>query len=329
MRQYLSALPPWLGSKRSIAREILAAIQAEGYGPDKVLADAFLGGGGLAMAAKALGYQVHGNDMNPISVALGRALIENGTRTMFPEERDLAITAAYGRAKIPPPKQLSLPENCRRLLAGMVECERHGGNPNWLMRTWIAKTAITMATWGVPTMAAGSRAWDELTPGQAQQLKRTGRPISIAKKTFEAVNLGVHDNGRPNTMAEGDAVAFLSEVQADVAYLDPPYPGTLAYEQVYVGVNRLLVPDADDTPSEWSAADGWLLLENTFDAAEHIPLWVVSMGRGADPERIAEMMRERGREATWRSLEHRHLQALKKPTEVEGDELLLTGSKKG
>lgn len=330
MNHYLAATLPWLGSKRGIARQILRVIQEEGYEPtETTIADAFLGGGGFAMAAKALGYCVHGNDMSPISYALGQALIENDERIIQPEERDLALSAAYGQATIPPPKELNLPDNCRRLLAGMVEVERHLGHTAQgpLLRTWIAKTALTMSMWGIPTMAAGSREWDQMTAGQAQQLKRTGRPMKVAKKTCQSVNTGVFSNGQANSMRRGDAVEFLAESDAQICYLDPPYPGTTSYERAYVGVNRLLEPDADSTPSEWSAADGWLLLEKAFDAAESIPLWVLSMGKGADPDRMVEMMRERGREAEWRSLQHRHLPALKKASDADGDELLLVGRK--
>ena len=331
MKQYLRALPPWLGSKRSIARQIMRVVKEEGYGQGAVVADAFMGGGGMALAAKALGYEVHGNDMSPISVALGRALIENGERRIHAEERDLCLTASFGRAKIPPPKELSLPDNCRRLLAGMVEAERNlSDEARPLLQLWIAKTALTMATWGMPTMAAGRREWDDLTPGQAQQLKRTGRPMTLAKRTCDQINNGIFDNGLPNSMRHGDAVEFLAEQEADVAYLDPPYPGVTGYEKTYVGVNRLLDPETDDRQSEWSAADGWLLLEKAFDAAEAIPLWVVSQGTGADPKRITEMMEERGREAYARSLQHRHMPALKAEHAEDGDELLIVGkTKKG
>jgi hypothetical protein len=185
-----------------------------------------------------------------------------------------------------------------------------------------------MASWGIPTMAAGRREWDDLTPGQATQLLRTGKPLSMAVKAADTLNQGVFDNGLDNRMNNGDAVEFLADVEADIAYLDPPYPGTLAYEQVYAGVNHLLDPSMPTDPSDWSAADGWRLLKQAFEAAENVPLVVISMGKGADPEEISEMMTEAGREPSWKSLDHKHLSALKVDHDPDGDELLLMGVKR-
>ena len=52
------------------------------------------------------------------------------------------------------------------------------------------------------------------------------------------------------------------------------------------------------------------------------------MGRGADAERICEMMRERGREAEHRVLALKHLQSLKREHGEGGDELLIIGKRK-
>jgi hypothetical protein len=81
-------------------------------------------------------------------------------------------------------------------------------------------------------------------------------------------------------------------------------------------------------PSDWSAADGWRLLKQAFEAAENVPLVVISMGKGADPEEISEMMTEAGREPSWKSLDHKHLSALKVDHDPDGDELLLMGVKR-
>lgn len=326
MKRYLAATMPYLGGKRAIAREILAVIDDVHPEPGTI-ADAFFGAGAVSIAAKALGWKVRANDMSPISEAAAQALVVNGTHRLSEEVVEQALTHEPG--EIPGNRELSLPENCRDVLARMVGYERNldGGPTRWLVRAWIAKTAISMATWGVPTMAAGRRTWDELTPGQAQQLKRTGKPLQFAMKLAQDLNRGVFDNAHRNTFNRGDAVAFVGSVEADICYLDPPYPATMSYEKTYVGVNRLLEPGASDTPSPWSDADGWKLLAGVFDAAEAIPSIVISMGKGADPERISEMLKERGREPSYRTLDLRHLQSLKTSSDPEGDELLIVGTR--
>lgn len=326
MKQYLNAVPGYLGSKRKLARQIMTVVADCGH-PDGTLADAFSGGAAVSVAGKALGYRVVSNDMGPIAVAFAKALIENGSARLSAAQ----ITMALEHDPIddlPDIKQLSIPVECREVLARMVGAERAAtGYARWLLRAWIARTALSMSSWGIPTMGAGRREWDEMTPGQATQLLRTGKPLSMAVRAALALNGGVFDNGLDNEARQGDAVKFLAEVEADIAYLDPPYPGTLAYEQIYQGVNRLLDPEIGNEPSDWSAADGWKLLTEAFAAAENIPLVVISMGKGADPDEIAQMMRDAGREPSWRSLDHKHLSALKRDHDPEGDELLLIGRK--
>jgi len=328
MKDYLAACPGWLGGKRAIAPQIMRVIAGQGAPPGAILADAFSGGGAVSVAAKVLGYQVAANDMSPLAEATAKALVENSDWTLSSVAATQAIQAEPNGVELPDEKLLSIPDNCRELLAGMASVEREAkGWHRWLMRAWITKTALSMATWGMPTMGAGRREWDELTPGQATQLRRTGKPRALAIRIAEAINRAVFHNGRDNTAHRGDAVSFITGVQADVLYLDPPYPGTLSYEDSYAGVAKLLEPDYDASPSEWSEADGWRLLEDVFDAGEHIDLWVVSMGKGADAEAIQTMITDRGREAEMRTLDHEHLKSLKKEHGEGGDELLIVGKR--
>jgi len=326
VKRYLDSLPSYLGGKRSIAREIMREVDLP---QGATLLDPFMGGGSVSMAGKALGYRVQANDLNPISEVLGKALIENGTRTLEAVEQAAALTTTAKSVELPDDRELSLPENCREVLRHIAtyERQREGGTTKWLLRAWLVKLALSLAMWGVPTMAGGRRKWDELTPGQAGQLNRTGEPIRQALKAAESLNGGIFDNGQENTMDRGDAIEWLTDREGDVVYIDPPYPGTLAYEDVYVGVNRLIEPEWAEPSSAFSEADGWRLLAKVFDAAEDVPLWVVSMGTGGDPEKIAEMMTERGREPTWHPVQHKHLAALKKEHADEGDELLIVGKR--
>lgn len=331
MKRYLNALPPYLGGKRKLARAILQVAQAEGFEPSETtLADAFMGGGSVAMTAKALGYRVHANDIGPISVATGKALIENSRFQLTAADVVQALEA--DPIDLPDERELSMPKASREVLARIAAAERDSeGIRRWLYRAWLARSALHMSSWGIPTrrepdLAVEEQNFDDLTPGQASRLLRMGKPIAMAAASADALNLAVFDNGQENTMSQTDAVEFLSEVTADVAYLDPPYPGTLPYEQAYAGLNRLLDGEASRVGSDWSGKDGWRLIEDAIQAADEIPMLIVSMGTGADPLAMTEMMKQAGRDARWESLDHTHLKALAN-AKNEPDELLVIGVK--
>lgn len=333
MKGYLKAVPGWLGSKRKLARTIMQAA-TEAWGGDMdlpdapVFADPFAGGMAVSLTAKALGWEVRAGDLSPSAEALGKALVENDDRILDPEVCAKAITTDIS-IDLPPEKELSLPKNCRNVLARIASYERQltDGETRWLIRAWLVKTTLAMSFWGIPLMSAGRRSWDELTVGQTQQLRKIGSPIVLALKEAEKLNMGVFPNGQLNRMHRADAEAFMDDLEADVLYLDPPYPGTTAYEKAYAGLNKLLEPDAGTEASEWSDEDGWQLLQTLFDKAGEVPVWVVSMGRGADPAAIADMMAARDREPSWRVLEHTHIRALRNPADAKsGDELLIVGT---
>lgn len=332
MIEYLQALPHWLGGKRQIAGEIVGVMREEGVGPGSILLDPFMGGGSISMVAKALGYEVHANDVSPIAEATGHALIQNSTRKLSKPLRDMALTGAYGEAKIPGPKELSVQKNVRLMLSRMVAAERacEDTELRFIYRAWIIKTAMSFARWGKPSTTAGIRSWDEMTPGQMKQLANTGKPLQKAMKCADLINGAIFDNAYENTMSRGDAIEFIKDFQSDgtahVLYADPPYPGAMSYEHTYRGLSRTLEPDIDTSPSAWSKKDGWRLLADVMDAAADVSLWVVSMGDKADPEAIAEMMSERKREPELRTPAHRHLNLKKYDRPV--DELLLVGRRK-
>lgn len=328
MKRYLNALPPYLGGKRKLARAILQVAESEGFGAGATLADAFMGGGSVSMTAKALGYRVHANDVGPISVATGKALIENDRFRLT--AADVVEGLEADPVDLPDERELSMPLASREVLARIAGAERKTeGIRRWLFRAWLARSALHMSSWGIPTrrepdLAVEEQDFDDLTPGQASRLLRMGKPIAMAASSADALNLAVFDNGHENTMSESDAIDFLSNVKADVAYLDPPYPGTLPYEQAYAGLNRLLDRDASRVGSDWSGKDGWQLIEQAIQVADDIPMLIVSMGTGADPLAITEMMKATGRDARWESPDHTHLKALAN-AKNEPDELLVIG----
>ena len=63
---------------------------------------------------------------------------------------------------------------------------------------------------------------------------------------------------------------------ADILYLDPPYGGTLAYEDEYQILDRLLGDTLETSP--FSGRDGMDFLMSLLEQSQEYPLWVISYG---------------------------------------------------
>ncbi len=96
------------------------------------------------------------------------------------------------------------------------------------------------------------------------------------------------------TSTKGSAIDVLPTVNADVVYLDPPYPGTTPYEREYRILDEIFDGEAKPVSRFSESVD---LLDALFDSAVHIPVWLLSYGNaelsGADLEdRVAACGRE-------------------------------------
>ncbi len=84
----------------------------------------------------------------------------------------------------------------------------------------------------------------------------------------QRVNAGVLPG--EGTAQQCDARGALATSAAEVAYLDPPYPGTTGYRHNYAVIDALL---GDPAPRAAPPS-----LDALLDAARPIPLWLLSYG---------------------------------------------------
>ena len=75
MLAMFKALPPYFGGKRKLVKQIFRHVPPPSEAP--VFVDAFLGGGSVALYAKARGHRVIANDIADRAALVGRALIAN------------------------------------------------------------------------------------------------------------------------------------------------------------------------------------------------------------------------------------------------------------
>jgi len=107
-----------------------------------------------------------------------------------------------------------------------------------------------------------------------------------------------------------DILEALPEIEADVAYFDPPYPGVMSYEREYKVIDEIL-EGASRPTSPFTAKTGASLLDGLFERAQHIPVWVLSLGNAVvSLEELEAKMIRLGRRTKAVALKYQHLPAV-------------------
>ena len=102
----------------------------------------------------------------------------------------------------------------------------------------------------------------------------------------------------------------LPEIQADVAYFDPPYPGVMSYEKEYKIIDLILEGARRET-SPFTAKDGAAMIDGLLEHAQHIPLWLLSLGNEVvGIGELEEKMTRLGRETKAIEIKFQHLPAV-------------------
>ncbi|MEZ4651958.1 MAG: hypothetical protein R3E97_24790 [Candidatus Eisenbacteria bacterium] len=147
------------------------------------------------------------------------------------------------------------------------------------------------------------------------RLTRPGKLWELA----QSINAGVFQgNAEVRKVSVLDA---LPDIRADVAYLDPPYPGVMSYEKEYKVIDELLEGSARPN-SPFTAKDGANMLDGLFERAQHIPIWMLSLGNAVvGIEELAAKMAKLGRRTKPIEIRYQHLPAVataeKKATNLE------------
>lgn len=334
MRMF-QALPTYLGGKRKLVGHIFAHLPPPSEAP--VLADAFLGGGSVSLYAKARGYQVRCNDLAERSVAVGKALLENSdvkltdrdvTRLFYPPEGHPTFVQDH---LVP---DVITPRHGAFLDGAMAVARATPGVRGWLYRLLAIKYLLgqrPMGNFGAKTivhqLADGD--FDGVNPAylkDAVSRMVLEPPLDVAREIAAQINQGVYSNGQAHEAHQGDAIAFLRDVKADIAVADPPYAGTTSYEVALRPLDEMLAghPIQPDK-SGFSKKDS--LIAALFDAARHIPVFALTYGGPVfDLPTLAELMGKTRRRVEAKGLKYAHLAALAADeSKARNQELVLVG----
>ena len=313
------ALPAYLGGKRRLAPIIFALLN--GAVPrdcwrDLTFVDPFLGGGSVSLFAKAQGFRVACNDLALRSAAIGRALIVNGSTKLGaedlaallrrPEHAYLHTVSERYSPSIFPQAHAALLDRVMHNLQEFEEPLR--SLAILLVVKWALRIQPMSMLRGTDARAAHEGDLDRVSPHRlghymnAQSLLAPHAWRALA----DDVNAGVFP-GRGKA-SQRDTLDFLADVNGDVVYLDPPYPGTTSYEREYAVLDDLL-EGKKRAPSRYSQSKE--MLPELFAASAHIPVWLVSLNNAAMAvEEFVSMIKKHRRDVRALEIPYRHLASI-------------------
>ncbi len=296
----MSALPPYLGGKRRLIPWIFKTLEKaapRNNWQNLTFLDAFTGGGSVSLYAKAQGFkQIYSNDWSDRSQLIIQGLLVNQSTT-FSKEEMLILTAPLTPEACPGFVQAHFSPSVfaarhadalDRMLTGIAGFQSPSKQALGKLLVWhLIQDFVCMAT-SIGTSNRpyaetldGLRHWQVLNPKRfldgsfPNLLKPTWHSID---KRRQAINKGVF-TGSPVQGFQMEAIAFVSQVQGDILYADPPYPGCVSYE----ASNRTL-----DSILTCSLAESKLItspftqdasaLDLLFEQARHIPIWILFYG---------------------------------------------------
>ena len=321
---FYSALLPYLGGKRRLAPLIFALLETtlpRSVWGDLTFLDPMCGAGAVSLSAKAHGFQVVASDIATRGWITARGLIANDHVRL--DNRDLAAMAAGCGPRVMPQALTSIctpPQAAwlARAAAAADACPEPRRSLRWLL---ILKLLLRWFPLSMPSAgdaAAAARGdIDDLSPRRLGHYLRAQRPLTAAtlERAAAQVNAGVF--GGTGRAERGDARAVLARTTADVAYLDPPYPGTTGYARSYAAVDAQLGTD----PPTGSAPT----LDDLLDAAREIPLVVLSYGGpGQTLETVVPIVQRHRPVIQARAVPYPHLRAIaKEASNATNTELLI------
>jgi hypothetical protein len=332
-----SALPPYLGGKRRLCplifREVDRILPRARWSAMTFL-DGFMGGGSVSLYAKAQGLRVVATDIAERSIVVGEALIAN-SRMRLTREDVLRIAAP----KDGPPGRIEqdyAPATFTGAQARLLDraLALAAETPDPAKAALFRLLAIRVALLAHPMAQVRAGTIHRLSTGEYESITESclyhyvdGMRLTRPEKLWELaqqINRGVFEGHA--TIHKVSILEMLPEIHADVAYFDPPYPGVMSYEKEYKVIDEILEGQSRPT-SPFTARDGAEMLDTLFDRAQHIPVWLLSLGNaivGIDD--LSSKMARFGRQTRAIEIKYKHLPAVATQEKNESNrEFLVVG----
>jgi len=332
-----SALPPYLGGKRRLCPLIFREVDRilpRRLWPKLTFLDGFLGGGSVSLYGKGQGFRVVGTDIAERSIVVGKALIENG-RVRLTHEDVLRVAAPTddlpGRIEQGYAPRVFTRGQARLLDRALALAAQ---TPDPAKAALLRLLAIRVALLAHPMSQVRAGTIHRLDSGEYESITESclyhyvdGLRLTRPEKLWELaqqINAGVFEGQAE--VHKANLMDMLPEIHADVAYFDPPYPGVMSYEKEYRVIDEILEGSSKPT-SPFTARDGAEMLDTLFDRAQHIPLWLLSLGNAVvGIEELEAKMTRFGRQTRAIAIKYAHLPAVaREEKKRENREFLVVG----
>lgn len=332
-----SALPPYLGGKRRLCplifREIDQLIPRRRW-PELTLLDAFLGGASVSLYGKAQGFRVIATDIAERAIVIGKALIENSRVRLLREDVLRLLVddgAPAGRIESTMAPSVFTKRQARFIDTALrMASETADPCKVALIRLLALRVALLCHAYSQVRKGTIHRVttgeFENITESAVYHYVDALRLVTPAKlwALAQQINAGVFEG--TSRVIKVSVLDVLPDLNADVAYFDPPYPGVMSYEREYKVVDEILEGISRPT-SPFTAKTGAAMLDGLFERAAHIPIWLLSLGNAvvhAD-ELEAKMLRH-GRKTKAITMKYQHLPAVAtKEKKASNREILVIG----
>jgi adenine-specific DNA methylase len=316
----MKALAPYLGSKGALIKRLAGHLPPPTASPR--LLDVFCGSCAISLWAKRRGFAVKANDLADRAVLPAKALVANSRVRLGREdllrlfvEDDGAppgfIEAVHGGHSLPVARcrfldqafgvarELREPLRSLTLFLLLRYVQEVRGLPNWGARRIIEQL--------------DERHFEEINRNYLRdRLVRAANshPLPLLESLRAKINDGIFaGNGEAFQL---DALEFLATNEGDVVVMDPPYASTSGYERSLKTLDSILAGRVvESTPSVFSGRRGIEALERLFEAARHIPYWLITYGnRVMSAEELQRMAEKHRRHVRVEIIRYAHFAGL-------------------
>ena len=338
------ALPPYFGGKRKLCPRIFREV-ARVHPPETWsslrLVDPFLGGGSVSLYAKAHGFGVLCGDVAQRSVIIGKALIENdGVSISDDDVLRLFVPAVDNRHLI---ETSYVPDCFAEATAKFLDNAFAAidlvsdGMKRYLLRLLLIKYIYWMrphskfSSPGAFNRPFAEERWDDIKSTYKHAIRaNASHPLPALQHLAKDINRAVARGAQSCRAMQGQALETIrASAGADILYLDPPYGGTLSYEEEYRIIDEILGERHES--SAFSGRDGLDYLVALLAECQAHPLWVISYGNAVVDLQTVTTAIERFRPAHAIEIAYSHMTAVatKEKREANREFIILAGEAVG